>query len=90
LFSQAATLSTIDDQANAHQLHQPELLKQWSTTYPIKEEGQLFWYGDRLVIMDNTSLKRGVISLYQTHQQQDTQESLIPHGQSQGTTSGWL
>jgi hypothetical protein len=40
------------------------LLKQWSNTYPIKQEGQLFWYGDRLVIVDNTSLKRGVISLY--------------------------
>jgi hypothetical protein len=33
-------------------------------TYPIKQEGQQFWYRDRLVIVDNTSLKRGVISLY--------------------------
>jgi hypothetical protein len=64
LFSRATTLSNIDDRAKAHQLHQPELLKRWSNTYPIKQQGQLFWYGDRLVIVDNTSLKRGVISLY--------------------------
>jgi hypothetical protein len=64
LFSRVTTLSTIDDQAKAHQLRHPELLKQWSNTYPIKQEGQLFWYGERLVIVDDTSLKRGVISLY--------------------------
>jgi hypothetical protein len=64
LFSRATTLSTIDDRAKAHQLSQPELLKRWSNTYPIKQQGQLFWYGDRLVIVDDTSLKRGVISLY--------------------------
>lgn len=64
LFSRATTLSTIDDRAKAHQLHQPELLKQWANTYPIKQEEQLFWYGKRLVIVDDTSLKRGVISLY--------------------------
>jgi hypothetical protein len=64
LFSQATTLSNIDDQARAHQLHQPKLLKWWSTMYPIIQEGQLFWYRNRLVIMDDTSLKRGVISLY--------------------------
>jgi hypothetical protein len=64
LFSHAITLSNINDRAKAHQLCQPKLLKRWSTTYPIKQEGQLFWYGDRLVIVDDTSLKRGVISLY--------------------------
>jgi hypothetical protein len=64
LFLQATTLSTIDDRAKAHQLRQPELLKRWSNTYPIKQQEQQFWYGDRLVIVDDTSLKRGVISLY--------------------------
>jgi hypothetical protein len=64
LFLQATTLSTIDDRAKAHQLRQPKLLKRWSNTYPIKQQEQLFWYGDRLVIVDDTSLKRGVISLY--------------------------
>jgi hypothetical protein len=64
LFSCATTLSTIDDRAKAHQLCQPELLKKWSNSYPIKQKDQLFWYGDRLVVMDDTSLKRGVISLY--------------------------
>jgi hypothetical protein len=64
LFSHATTLSNINERAKAHQLRQPELLKRWSNTYPIKQEEQLFWYSERLVIVDNTSLKRGVISLY--------------------------
>ena len=33
-------------------------------TYPLTQIGELFWYGDRLVVMEDTSLKRGVISLY--------------------------
>ena len=64
LFSRAATLSSIDDRARSHQLRQPELLKKWATTYPLTQTGELHWYGDRLVVVDDTSLKRGVISLY--------------------------
>ena len=64
LFMRATTLSAIDEQVWAHQLQQPELLKKWTTTYPLKQIGELHWYGDRLVVMEDISLKRGVISLY--------------------------
>ena len=63
-FTRAATLSSIDDRARAHQLQQPELIKKWATTYPLTQTGELYWYGDRLVVVEDTSLKRGVISLY--------------------------
>ena len=64
LFARAATLSSIDDRARSHQLQQPKLLKKWATTYPLKQTGELYWYGDRLVVVEDISLKRGVISLY--------------------------
>ena len=63
-FARAATLSSIDDRVRSHQLQQPDLLKKWATTYPLKQIGELYWYGDRLVVVEDTSLKRGVISLY--------------------------
>jgi hypothetical protein len=34
------------------------------TTFQLKKEGDLFWYGDRLVVVDDLPLRRGVISLY--------------------------
>ena len=64
LFTRAAMLSLIDDWVRSHQLQQPDLLKKWTTTYPLKQIGELHWYGDRLVVVDDVSLKRGVISLY--------------------------
>lgn len=59
LFSQATTLSSIDKRVRAHQLKQLPLLHQWATTYPLKQEGELFWYGDRLVVVENALLRRG-------------------------------
>ena len=64
LFSQASTLLTIDEWVCTHQLQQPDLLSKWATTFPLRQEGNLFWFRDRLVVVDNSSLKRGVISLY--------------------------
>ena len=64
LFTRAATLSSIDERVRAHQLKQQDALLRWATTYPLKKEGDLFWYGDRLVVVDDASLRRGVISLY--------------------------
>ena len=64
LFSCMGTLSTIDECVYAHQLQQPDLLDKWATTYPLTQSDSLHWYGDRLVIMEDSSLKRGVISLY--------------------------
>ena len=63
-FSRAATLSSIDKQVQSHQLPQPDLLRKWVMTYPLTQTGELYWYGDQLVVMEDTSLKRGVISLY--------------------------
>jgi hypothetical protein len=64
LFIKAATFSSIDDRARACQFQQPELLKKWATLFPLKTIGDLYWYGDRLVVVDDLPLKRGVISLY--------------------------
>ena len=64
LFTRATTLSSIDKRVRAHQLQQPELLTKRTTTYPLKQIGELHWYSDRLVVVEDTSLKRGVISLY--------------------------
>jgi hypothetical protein len=64
LFMQAATFSTTDDRTQACQLQQPNLLKQWANTFPLKTIGNLYWYGDQLVVVDNLPLRRGVISLY--------------------------
>ena len=64
LFSRAATLSSIDKQVRSHQLLQPHLLRKWAMTYPLKQISELYWYGEQLVVMEDASLKRGVISLY--------------------------
>jgi hypothetical protein len=64
LFVRALSFSTIDDRTRACQLKQPSLLKQWATTFPLKVIGDLYWYGDRLVVVDDLPLRRGVISLY--------------------------
>jgi hypothetical protein len=45
-------------------LKQPRLLQQWASTYPLTQLGDLYWYGDCLVVMEDSALKRGVISLY--------------------------
>ena len=39
-------------------------MNKWATTYPLTQLDGLHWYGDRLVVMEDSSLKRGVISLY--------------------------
>ena len=64
LFSQAGALSTIDERVRSHQQTQQSLLNKWATTYPLSQSGDLHWYGDRLVVVEDSSLKRGVISLY--------------------------
>lgn len=46
LFARATTLSSINEQVQTHQLSQMPLLHWWATTYPLKQEGELFWYGD--------------------------------------------
>ena len=64
LFSRAGALSAIDERVRSHQLTQQDLLNKWATTYPLTQSNGLHWYRDRLVVMEDSSLKRGVISLY--------------------------
>jgi hypothetical protein len=64
LFAWATTFSSIDDRTQACQLQQPSLLKQWASTFPLKIIGDLYWYSDQLVVMDNLPLRRGVILIY--------------------------
>ena len=46
LFSRATTLSSIDEWTHSYQLQQQDLLKRWAITYPLKQIGELHWYGD--------------------------------------------
>jgi hypothetical protein len=64
LFVHTATFSSIDDRTHACQLQQNPLLKQWANTFPLKVINNLYWYGDRLGVVDDLPLRRGVISLY--------------------------
>ena len=64
LFSRAGALSTIDEHVRSHQQTQQNLLSKWATTYPLTQSDGLHWYRDRLVVVEDSSLKRGVISLY--------------------------
>ena len=64
LFPRAGALSTIDERVRSHQQMQQDLLNKWAATYPLTKSSGLHWYGDRLVVMEDSSLKRGVISLY--------------------------
>ena len=64
LFPQAGALSSIDKRIHSHQQTQQDLLNKWATTHPLTQSDGLHWYGDRLVVVEDSSLKRGVISLY--------------------------
>ena len=64
LFTPAITFSSLDNRARACQLQQQPLLSRWAGLFSLKKVGNLYWYGDRLVIVDNLPLRRGVISLY--------------------------
>ena len=64
LFARAITFSSLDDRARACQLQQQSLLSHWTGTFSLKKVGDLYWYGDQLVIVDDLPLRRGVISLY--------------------------
>ena len=64
LFPRAGALSAIDERVRSHQQTQQALLNKWATTYPLTESDGIRWYGDRLVVVEDSSLKRGVISLY--------------------------
>ena len=64
LFPRAGALSTINERIRSHQQTQQSLLSKWTTTYLLTQSDGLHWYGDRLVVVEDSSLKRGVISLY--------------------------
>ena len=64
LFIHATTFLSIDDHARVCQFQQPDLLKHWSNTFSLKQVDKLFWYGNRLVVVEDLPLRRGVISFY--------------------------
>ena len=57
-------MSSIDDRVRSHQLTSSPTLTRWATTHALTRVDNLFWNRDRLVIVDNFPLRRGVISLY--------------------------
>jgi hypothetical protein len=64
VFSRATTLSSLDDRARASQHTQLPTLIRWAKTFSLTRSNDLYWYGDRLVVVDDLPLRRGVISLY--------------------------
>jgi hypothetical protein len=64
VFSWATTLSSLDDRARASQLTHLPTLAHWAKTFSLTLINDLYWYGDRLVVVDDLPLRRGVISLY--------------------------
>lgn len=64
IFAQAASLSTLDDQAHALQLLHPDIQARWAKIFTLQKIGDLFWRNNHLVMVDNLPLRRGVIALY--------------------------
>src|SRR6202167_1221843 len=64
LFIDAITASSLDDRVRAHQLKRPELLAKWSLAHNLSFTDSFHWKGSQLVVVDDNSLRRGVISLY--------------------------
>jgi hypothetical protein len=62
LFVDAITSSSLDDRVRAHQLRRPELLAKWALTHNLSVTGGLHWHGAQLVVVDDNTLRRGVIS----------------------------
>jgi transposase InsO family protein len=64
LFVDAITSSSLDDRVHAHPLRRPELLAKWTLTHNLSVTEGLHWHGAQLVVVDDNTLRRGVISLY--------------------------
>src|SRR6202167_6350786 len=64
LFINAITASSLDDRVHTHQLKHSELLAKWSLAHNLSLTDSFHWRGSQLVVVDDNSLRRGVISLY--------------------------
>ncbi len=48
----------------AQQLLHQDTLEEWTTPYQLVKSGKYWWKDTKLVVVDNTVLRRGEISLY--------------------------
>jgi len=64
VFANAALSVRIDDRVMAQQLLHQDTLKEWAAPYQLVKSGKYWWKDTKLVVVDNTALRRGVISLY--------------------------
>ena len=64
IFACTTTLSTINDWVHTYQLSAHTTLSHWATTFPLTRTNDFYWHGDCLVVVDNSTLRRGVLSLY--------------------------
>ncbi len=64
VFANAALSIRIDDRVMAQQLLHQDTLNEWATPYQLVKSGKYWWKDTKLVVVDNTVLRRGVISLY--------------------------
>src|ERR1700744_3817456 len=63
LFARAAHVSSLDDQIRAAQSSHSSTLQSWEGRYSLIQHDGLWWQGDRLVVVEDHTLRRGVISL---------------------------
>ncbi len=64
MFANAALSICIDDRVMAQQLLHQDTLEEWVAPYQLVKSGKYWWKDTKLVVVDNTALRRGVISLY--------------------------
>jgi hypothetical protein len=63
-FVNASLSNRIDDRVMTHQLEHQDTLEEWAAPYQLVKTHKYWWKDTRLVVVDNTPLRRGVISLF--------------------------
>jgi hypothetical protein len=63
-FVNASLSNRINDRVMTHQLEHQDTLEEWAVPYQLVKTGKYWWKDTRLVVVDNTPLRRGVISLF--------------------------
>ena len=64
LFANTALSVRIDDRVMAHQIEHKDTLEEWAHPFQLVKNGKQWWKDNKLVVVDNITLRRGVISLF--------------------------
>ena len=66
LFMRVADITDIESAVINAQRTQESTIKTWAQTYPniAQQVDDIWWNGDRLIVMEDNALRKGVTSLY--------------------------